>query len=59
MMHDLNTCFIVGYVSGIGTPDTANISLNSEDNSLKTSWDYERIPTVDVALYWSLSFFSM
>ena len=41
-----------------GVPDPpSNISLSIEGNSLRTSWDYVRIPTVDVTLYWSLSFF--
>ena len=41
-----------------GVPDPpSNISLSLEGNSLRTSWDYVRIPTVDVTLYWSLSFF--
>ena len=35
----------------------SNISLSLEVNSLRSSWDYVRIPTVDVTLYWSLSFF--
>ena len=41
-----------------GTSDIPTItSLSLEDNSLRSSWDYVRIPTVDVTLYWSLSFF--
>ena len=41
-----------------GVPDPpSNISLSLEGNSLRSSWDYVRIPTVDVTLYWSLSFF--
>ena len=42
-----------------GVPNSlANISLSLlEDNSLRSSWDYVRIPTVNVTLYWSLSFF--
>ena len=41
-----------------GTPDIPIItSLSLEDNSLRSSWDYVRIPTVNVTLYWSLSFF--
>ena len=35
----------------------SNISLSLQDNSLRSSWDYVKIPTVDVTLYWSLSFF--
>ena len=42
-----------------GVPDPpSNILLSLlEGNSLSSSWDYVRIPTVDVTLYWSLSFF--
>ena len=41
-----------------GVPDPpSNISLSLEGNSFRSSWDYVRIPTVDVTLYWSLSFF--
>ena len=41
-----------------GAPDPpSNISLSLEVNSLRSSWDYVRIPTVDVTLYLSLSFF--
>ena len=42
-----------------GVPDSpSNISLSLlEGNSLRSSWDYVRIPTADVTLYWSLSFF--
>ena len=41
-----------------GVPDPPAItSLNLEGKSLRSSWDYVRIPTVDVTLYWSLSFF--
>ena len=42
-----------------GVPDPpSNILLSLlEGNSLRSSWDYVRIPTVDVTLYWSLSFF--
>ena len=41
-----------------GVPDPpSNISLSLDGNSLRSSWDYVRIPTVDVTLYWSLSFF--
>ena len=41
-----------------GFPDPpSNISLSIEGNSLRSSWDYVMIPTVDVTLYWSLSFF--
>ena len=38
-------------------PDPPAITVRLEGNSLRTSWDYARIPTVDVTLYWSLSFF--
>ena len=39
-------------------PDPPAISsLSLEGKSLRSSWDYVRIPTVDVTLYWSLSFF--
>ena len=42
-----------------GVPDPPSNFLLSllEGNSLRSSWDYVRIPTVDVTLYWSLSFF--
>ena len=41
-----------------GVPDPPVItSLSLENNSLRSSWDYVRIPTVDVTLCWSLSFF--
>ena len=41
-----------------GVPDPpSNISVSLEGSSLRSSWDYVRIPTVDVTLYWSLSFF--
>ena len=42
-----------------GVPDPPSNTLLSllEGNSLRSSWDYVRIPTVDVTLYWSLSFF--
>ena len=33
-------------------------SLSLKGNSLRSSWDNVRIPTVDVTLYWSLSFFT-
>ena len=47
-------------MSIIGVPDTpAIVSLSLEGNSLSSSWDYVRIPTVDVTLYWSLSFFRL
>ena len=39
-------------------PDTPAItSVRLESDSLRSSWDYVTIPTVDVTLYWSLSFF--
>ena len=45
-------------MSNTGVPDPpSNISLSLEGNSLRSSWDYLKIPTVDVTLYWSLSFF--
>ena len=41
-----------------GTPDAPIItSLSLEDNSLSSSWNVVRIPTVNVTLYGSLSFF--
>ena len=41
-----------------GVPDPPVItSLSLENNSFRSSWDYGRIPTVDVTLCWSLSFF--
>ena len=46
------------YIFFKGVPDPPAItSLCLEGNSLRSSWDYVRIPTVDVTLYWSLSFF--
>ena len=52
-------CYLVRtFVFDTGVPDPPSIvSLSLEDNSLRSSWDYVRIPTVDVKLYWSLSFF--
>ena len=38
------------------SPSTISMSL-LEGNSLRSSWDHVKIPTVDVTLYWSLSFF--
>ena len=46
------------YIYFKGVPDPPAItSLSLEGDSLRSSWDYVRIPTVDVTLYWSLSFF--
>ena len=46
------------YIYFKGVPDPPAItSLSLEGDSLRSSWDYMRIPTVDAALYWSLSFF--
>ena len=46
------------YIYFKGAPDPPAItSLSLEGDSLRSSWDYVRIPTVDVTLYWSLSFF--
>ena len=47
-------------MSNTGAPDApSNISLSLlEGNSLRSAWNYVRIPTVDVTLYWSLSFFT-
>ena len=43
-----------------GVPDPlSNISLSLEGNFLRSSWDYVKIPTVNVTLYWSLSFFGL
>ena len=51
-------CIIITVILNTGVPDPpSNISLSLEGNSLRSSWDYVRIPTVDVTLYWSLSFF--
>ena len=36
----------------------SGISLSARGNSLTTSWHYVEIPTVNVILYWSLSFFT-
>ena len=41
---------------GVSDPPS-NISLSLEGNSVRSWWDYVRIPTVDVTLYRSLSFF--
>ena len=47
-------------VFNTGTPDAPIItSLSLEGNSLRSSWDYVRIPTVYVTLHWSLSFFRL
>ena len=46
------------YIFFKGAPEPPAITcLSLEGDSLRSSWDYVRIPTVDVALYWSLSFF--
>ena len=46
------------YIYFKGAPDPPAItSLSLEGDSLRSSWDYVRIPTVNVTLYWSLSFF--
>ena len=47
----------VMFNTGVPVPPS-NISLSLEGNSLRTSWDYVRIPTVDVTIYWSLSYFT-
>ena len=41
----------------IGAPDPPALSISLEGNSLRSSWDYVMIPTVNVTLYWSLLFF--
>ena len=51
-----NYVTIYTYYTGVPDPPTIT-SLSLEGNSLRSSWDYVRIPTVDVTLYWSLSFF--
>ena len=51
-------CIIITVILKTGILDPpSNISLSLEGNSLRSAWDYVRIPTVDVTLYWSLSFF--
>ena len=51
-------CMITNVILKTGVPDPpSNISLSLEGNSLRSSWDYVRIPTVDVTSCWSLSFF--
>ena len=46
------------YIYFKGAPDPPAItSLSLEGNSLRSSWDYVRIPTIDVTLCWSLPFF--
>ena len=51
-------CIIITVILKTGVLDPpSNISLSLEGNSLRSAWDYVRIPTVDVTLYWSLSFF--
>ena len=51
-------CIIITVILNTGVPDPpSNISLSLEGNSLRSTWDYVKIPTVDVTLYWSLSFF--
>ena len=48
------------YIFFKGAPELPAItSLSLEGDSLRSSWDYVRIPTVDVTLYWSLSFFGL
>ena len=47
------------YIHFKGVPDPPAItSLSLEGDSLRSSWGYVRIPTVDMMLYWSLSFFT-
>ena len=46
----------VMFNTGIPNP-LSNISLSVEGNFFRSSWDYVRIPKVDLTLYWSLSFF--
>ena len=42
-----------------GIPDPPNnVSINVDGNSLKTSWDYHIIKTVNVGFTLSLTFFS-
>ena len=51
-------CITFMYFTNTDVPDPPVItSLSLEGNSLRSSWDYVRILTVDVTLYWSLSFF--
>ena len=51
-------CIIITVILKTGVPDLpSNISLSLEGNSFRSAWDYVRIPTVDVTLYSSLSFF--
>ena len=52
----MQTCDHFDISTGVPDPP-AVISISLERNSLRSSWDYVRIPTVDVTLYWSLSFF--
>ena len=49
--------FLTPTLTGIPDPPVM-IAVNDLDGKyFYTSWDYVRIPTVDVTLYWSLSFF--
>ena len=50
-------CAVIILIFNTGVPDSPAILLSLEGKSLRSSWDYVRIPTVDVTLYWSLSFF--
>ena len=51
-------CIIITVILKQGVLDPpSNIYLTLEGNSLRNAWDYVRIPTVDVTLYWSLSSF--
>ena len=45
------------FFKGVPHPP-AILSLSLKGNSLRSSWDYVRIPTVEVTLHWSLSFFT-
>ena len=50
--------FVRTFLFNTGVPDPPSInSLSLEDNSLRSSWDHVKIPTVDVTFHWSLSFF--
>ena len=55
-MHLLISKLVMTLITGVPDPP-ALTSLSLEGNSFRSSWGYVRIPTVDVTLYWSLSFF--
>ena len=54
----MHMCIITIVILKTGVPDPpSSISLSLEGNCLRSSWDCEKIPTVNVTSCWSLSFF--